>query len=202
MESKIESFRNDELRKHKPTKVDQRILIFFDKMRVTMGEVVRQEKIDSGKYDGIIDTHKSEIPHINFVEMMIEGLELEYSSGSIQKLYMIMTRLYIKDLQKVQVIENNKAVVKNLIPEWYQMILSNPDIEQEFDDTSSHYSMNTKSVKTEDFLSIKDINDIESSVNSEEEVRDSLNQLKLSMIMQNQTSNVDFQFSNMRLICK
>ena len=202
MEAKIESFRNDQLGKIKQTKVDQRILIFFDKMKITIGEVVRQEKLNLAKYSAIIDTHVSEIPHINFAEMMIEGLELEYNSGSVQKLYMIMTRLYIKDLQKIQVIQNNKSVVKSLIPECYQMILSNPDIEKEiWDDTSSHYSMNTKSFRTDDFLSIKDFNN-QSSENSEDQTTNNLSQLKLSMIMHGQTSNVDFLFSNMRLICK
>lgn len=61
--------------------------------------------------------------------------------------------------------------------------------------------MNTKSFRTDDFLSIKDFNN-QSSENSEDQTTNNLSQLKLSMIMHGQTSNVDFLFSNMRLICK
>jgi hypothetical protein len=76
------------------------------------------------------------------------------------------------------------------------MILSNPDIEKEYDDGTSHYSLNTKTVRTDEFLSMRDLND---SVAENDNVNH-LNQLKLFVRMQNQTTDVEFMFSNLRLI--
>ena len=170
-------------------------------MKITLGEVISQDQVNTRKYDGIIDTHKSEIPHSNILEIILEGIELEFNSGISQNLCLVMSRLYMKDLQKVQVTKNNEIIVSNLIPNCYQMILSNPDIEsKEYDEASSHFSMNAKSVRTEDFLSFRDVN--ESIAISEDNKKSNMSQLKLSLLIQNQTTNVDFLFANLRLISK
>lgn len=104
------------INKTKPAKIDQRILLFFNKMTITLGEAVSQDQVKSGKYEGIIDTHKSEIPHANILEMALEGIELEFNNGTNQNLFMVMSRLYVKDLQKVQLIRGNELQVSSLIP--------------------------------------------------------------------------------------
>lgn len=184
------------------TKVDQRILILFDKMNITIGEVITKEQADSRKYDGIVDVNRSEIPHINILEMRLEGLEIEVNSGKALNLNLIMTRLYIKDLQKVQDIKNEMQIgTKYLIPACYQMVLSNPDIEKDFDDTASQFTLRTKSVATEDFRSAFGDEDEDSAV-AIEGARNSVTQLRMAVKMINQSTDVEFYFSNLRLICK
>lgn len=182
-----------------PPRIDQRVLMSFDKMRITIGEVATEQQVRDPSFQEILDTQRTEIPHINIMEMILEGLEIEYDSGSQTNLHLIMTRLYMKDLQKVQEIRKNLVVgSKTLIPPCYQMILSNPDIEKEYEDNSSHYSMNTKSMATEDFMSIRnDGSFIEhpGTVNNQ-------NQLRLYVKMEGQTTDVEFMFSNLRLIGK
>lgn len=169
-------------------------------MNITLGEVVTPAQCKTGKYDGIIDVHKSEIPHVNILMLQMEGLEIEYNGGRTQNLHLVMSRLYMKDLQKVQERRAGELVVRNLIPDCYQMILSNPDIEKEYDESSSHFSMNAKSVRTEDFLSMRDADN--ESVTNAADTASSMSQLRLSLLMENQTTNVDFMFTNLRLVGK
>jgi len=96
---------------NRPPKIDQRVLLFFDKMRITIGEVATDKQKKDKNYEGIIDTYRSEIPHMNILEMILEGLEIEYDSGTAMNLHLIMSRLYMKDLQKVQ--ENQKGLAIN-----------------------------------------------------------------------------------------
>ena len=181
-----------------PPKIDQRVLLVFDKMRITIGEVASEEQVKDSDYDHIIDTHRSEIPHMNILEMILEGLEIEYDSGTAMNLHLIMTRLYMKDLQKVPDVRKSLVIgAKNLIPPCYQMILSNPEFEKEIDDNSSHYTMITKSYRTDDFKSIRDeeegsfVNPNSQNIN---------NQLRLFVKIENQTTDVEFLFSNLRLV--
>lgn len=194
---------NKEEDKEKADKVDIRALIFFDRMNIKIGEVVSKEQLRSGKYDDVIDTHRSEIPHVNILEMNMEGLEIEFDQGTSMKVNLIMSRLYMKDLQRVKDTKNGMDIgTKSLIPSCYQMILSNPEIEKEREDGSSHYSMNTRTVKTEDFKSIRG-DDEESIIEANNnDLRSSTNQLMLSLKIQGQTTSVEFIFSNLRLIGK
>lgn len=79
--------------KPKSTKVDQRILILFDKMKITLGEVVSADDARTKKFEPIIDHERSEIPHVNILEMFFEGLEIEVNNGETQNINLIMNRL-------------------------------------------------------------------------------------------------------------
>ncbi|CAI2359786.1 unnamed protein product [Moneuplotes crassus] len=180
------------------SKVDQRILIIFDKMTITLGEVVPLNVAHSSKYEGVIDVLRSDIPHVNILEMAFEGLEVEYNTGKQQALNLVMNRFYVKDLQKIRKIEDGiEQEAAPLIPECYQMVLSNPEIEKEFDDEASFYTMNSANLKTEDFKSLKA--DEESIIDMDQNVN-SLAQLKVAVRMFGPCTDVDFLFSNLRLI--
>jgi len=183
-----------------PSKIDQKIIILFDRMTITLGEVVPFKVADLPEYEGIIDTHRSEVPHVNILEMAFEGMEIEFNNGKQQNLNLIMNRFYIKDLQKVRELKDGiEQDAKPLIPECFHMIMSNPEIEKEFDEGSSYYTMNTKQFKTEDFKSIRDD---EESIVAQDHLANNLAQLKISVKMFGPCTDVDFLFSNLRLIGK
>lgn len=100
-----------------PPRIDQRVLLFFDKMRITIGEFATNKQFKEKEYEGILDLERSEVPHMNILEMTLEGLEIEYDSGTAMNLHLIMSRLYMKDLQKIQEIRKGLVVgAKDLIP--------------------------------------------------------------------------------------
>ena len=106
-----------------PPKIDQTVLLLFDKMHITIGEVASEEQVKDSDYDHIIDTHRSEIPRVNILEMILEGLEIKYDSDTAMNLHLIMTRLYMKDLQKVPDVRKDLVIgAKSLIPPCYQII--------------------------------------------------------------------------------
>ena len=186
--------------KNTPSKVDQRILVMFDKMTITLGEVVPLKVADDPEYEGIIDVERSEIPHVNILQLSLEGIEVEFNNGRQQNLNLIMNRLFIKDLQKIKkVVDGIEDGTKYMIPECYQMIMSNPEIEREFDEGSSYYTMTTKTFRTEDFKSIRDD---EESVVARDHVANNMAQLKVSVKIAGPCTDVEFLFSNLRLIGK
>ena len=133
VESKPENKKEEDQQK-KNDKVDFRFLVFFDRMNIVIGEVLSEQQIKSDEFDGIIDTHRSEIPHVNILEMNMEGLEIEFDQGQSMQVHLIMSRLYMKDLQKIKEEKDGMQIgTKSLIPSCYQMILSNPEIEKEYE---------------------------------------------------------------------
>jgi len=75
--------------------------------------------------------------------------------------------------------------------------LSNPDIEEEYDDSNSQYTSGTKTVRTEDFKSIAD--DDEESFGAVDHIRSPITQLKLVLKIEKETTNIEFMFSDLRL---
>jgi len=193
---------NQMMKKQKKSseKVDQRILILFDKMKITLGEVLTNDQVKSHKYDGIIDSDRSDIPHVNILELFFEGLEIELNVGEIMNLNLIMNRMIMRDLQKIKDEDHeneDESNIKSLIPPCFHNILSNPDIEEEYDDSNSQYTSGTKTVRTEDFKSIAD--DDEESFGAVDHIRSPITQLKLVLKIEKETTNIEFMFSDLRL---
>jgi hypothetical protein len=192
---------NQLLKTEKPssTKINQRILILFDRMKITLGEVVSDEDAKTQKFEAIIDHERSEIPHVNILEMFFEGLEIEVNNGETQNINLVMNRLLMRDLQKVsEEDEYNEFVSRSLIPSCFHNILCNPDIEQEYDDEGSMVSFGLKTVRTEDFKSIVN----EESFAAVDRVKTPIAQLKLIVKIDKQTTSVEFLFADLRLTGK
>lgn len=86
--------------KNPKKKDDIRILIIFNRVNITVGELALSERMKEDKYKKLIDVKRSKIPHINIFEFIIQSLEFELNQGVETLLNLKMKRMYIKDLQK------------------------------------------------------------------------------------------------------
>ena len=182
------------------TKVDQRIVVMFDRMKITIGEMVTQQQLESGNYEELIADEPQLVPHMSILEMIIEGLEMEFNNGKVQNLNLVMNRLYMKDLQRINKIQDDMILGSDpLIPDCFQYFLSNPDIEKEYREQSELMRSESRSIRTEEFKSIVGGDD-EESVAVMQGGSQNITQLKLALKMENQTTSVEFFFNNLRMV--
>ena len=100
--------------KNPKKKDDMRILIIFNRVNITVGELALSDRMKEEGYKQLIDVKRSKIPHINIFEFIIQNLEFELNQGVETYLNLTMKRLYIKDLQKNIEVKYRYVITSNL----------------------------------------------------------------------------------------